>query len=70
MAIIGGADIFRAAMPDADRIYLTLVHGDPAGDVRMALPDPQQWQETAREPMPQTPGDQFPADFLVLDRKL
>ncbi len=69
VAIIGGADIFRAAMPDTARIYLTLVHGDPDGDLRMALPDPQQWREIAREPMPQTPGDQFPADFIVLDRK-
>jgi dihydrofolate reductase len=67
--IIGGADIFRAAMADADRIYLTLVRGRPAGDVRMTLPDPQEWQEIAREPMPQTGQDQYPADFIVLDRK-
>jgi len=68
--IIGGADIFRAAMADTDRIYLTLVHGDPAGDIRIALPDPQEWREISREPMPQTAQDQFPADFIVLDRKL
>jgi hypothetical protein len=35
----------------------------------MPLPDPQTWQETAREPMPQTGQDQYPADFIVLDRK-
>ncbi len=27
------------------------------------------WRETAREAMPQGPGDQYPADFIVLDRK-
>jgi dihydrofolate reductase len=67
--IIGGADIFAATMPDTERIYLTLVHGAPAGDIRIALPDPRDWQETAREAMPRTPQDQFPADFIVLDRK-
>jgi dihydrofolate reductase len=69
IAIIGGADIFRAAIADADRIYLTLVRGRPAGDVRMPLPDPQAWQETSREPMSQAGQDQYPADFIVLDRK-
>ena len=67
--IIGGADIFSAAMPDTERIYLTLVHGSPAGDILFALPDPQHWREICREPMPQVAQDQFPADFIVLDRK-
>jgi dihydrofolate reductase len=67
--VIGGADIFASAMEDADRIYLTLVHGKPEGDVRIALPEPSHWQEIAREPMLQSPQDQFPADFIVLDRK-
>lgn len=30
--IIGGAEIFRSAWPSADRIYLTLVHGNFDGD--------------------------------------
>ena len=30
--IIGGGEIFRAALPSADRIYLTLVHGTFDGD--------------------------------------
>jgi len=67
--IIGGADIFRAAMAEADRIYLTVVRGSPAGDVRMAIPGPPAWRETLRAPMLQTDQDQFPADFIVLDRK-
>jgi dihydrofolate reductase len=67
--IIGGEDIFRAGLAHADRIYLTLVHGTPAGDTRFDVPDPRTWRETAREPMPQGAGDQYPADFIVLDRQ-
>jgi len=68
--IIGGADVFAAALPHADRIYLTLVHGSPVGDIRLPPFDPRVWGETAREPMQQGARDQFPADFIVLDRKI
>jgi len=69
VVVIGGAEIFRATLAAADRIYLTLVRGRPAGDTRLDAFDPAEWTETAREPMPQGPGDQYPADFIVLDRK-
>jgi len=67
--IVGGAEIFRRALAHADRIYLTLVHATPAGDTRFDPPDPRTWRETAREPMVQAASDQFPADFIVLDRQ-
>jgi len=68
--VIGGADVFRAALPHASRIYLTLVHATPAGDVRLPPFDPKVWEETAREPMQQAARDEFAADFIVLDRKI
>ena len=67
--VVGGEEIFRVALPWAERIYLTLVHAAPAGDTRFDTPDPLMWRETAREPMPQAAADQFPADFIVLDRQ-
>jgi len=69
VVIIGGAEIFRATLAEADRIYLTLVRGSPAGDTHLEAFDLAIWAETAREPMVQGQGDQYPADFLVLDRK-
>jgi len=30
--VIGGGEIFRLALPRADRLYLTLVHAKPEGD--------------------------------------
>lgn len=70
VAVIGGEEVFRLALPQASRIYLTLVHGSPQGDTRFDLPDAKTWRETAREPMPQGAGDQFPADFVVLERQV
>jgi dihydrofolate reductase len=69
VAIIGGAEVFGAALPLADRIYLTLVKGTPDGETRLAQFDPETWQETAREVMAKGPRDQYCADFIVLDRK-
>jgi dihydrofolate reductase len=69
VVVIGGAEIFRASLAAADRIYLTLVRGSPPGDTYLATFDPAVWSETAREPMPQAGNDQYPADFIVLDRQ-
>ena len=63
VAIIGGAEIFRAALPLTQRIYLTLVRGRPEGDIVLEPFDPAVWREASREPMQQTADDQFPADF-------
>ena len=69
VTVIGGAEIFRAgARPRAANLP-HLVHAAPAGDTRFDTPDPRAWRETAREPMPQGAADQFPADFIVLDRQ-
>jgi dihydrofolate reductase len=67
--IIGGEEIFRTALAHTQRIYLTLVHATPAGDTRFEVPGGPAWRETAREPMPQGPNDQYAADFIVLDRQ-
>jgi dihydrofolate reductase len=68
IAIIGGADVFRAALPLADRIYLTAVAASPPGDTRFSLAQ-EAWQECAREPMARGPNDEYAAEFIVLDRK-
>ena len=68
IAVIGGAEIFRAALPFADRIYLTVVKACPEGDTVLEPFDAVLWRETSREALPQSANDQFAADFVVLDR--
>ena len=68
IAVIGGADIYREAMSQAKRIYLTEVHADFGGDVRMPSFDPGLWDETAREDHAAESGT--PAfSFVTLDRR-
>jgi dihydrofolate reductase len=42
--VIGGGELYRAAIPLADRIYLTVVDAEPAGDTQMPAFDPEQWR--------------------------
>jgi dihydrofolate reductase len=46
--VIGGAEVFRAALPYAQRIYLTEVHAAPAGDAHLEAFDPKVWREVSR----------------------
>ena len=46
--VIGGAALFEEALPRADRLVLTRVHRDYAGDVHLN-PDLSAWCETARD---------------------
>ena len=47
--VIGGEDVFREVLPQADRIYLTEVHASPEADTWFPELDPSAWREVSRE---------------------
>ena len=47
--IIGGADVYRQALPLAQRIYLTRVHADVQGDAGFPQLNMNEWRETSHE---------------------
>jgi len=49
IAVIGGADIYRQVMDRADRLVLTRVHLQPAGDTVFPVIDLQRWKELDRQ---------------------
>ena len=68
VSIIGGADIFALFLPLADRVELTEVLEDIAGDT--SWPDPRHsgsWREVACEPHPAEEG-RPPFRFITLER--
>jgi dihydrofolate reductase len=65
--IIGGADIYAAALPRADVIYLTQVHCDFAGDTQLAAFRPEDWQ--AAEAENRTTPDGLAYSFVRLSRR-
>ena len=60
--VIGGAQLYNAVLPKADRIMLTEVNLAPEGDARLAL-DLASWREVSREHVER--GEKDDADFVV-----
>lgn len=48
--IIGGGDIYRQAMPLADKLYITHVDLSPQGDTTFPDISSDEWREVLREP--------------------
>ena len=48
ICVIGGAELFKAAMPHASRIYLTRILADVSGDTFMPELSASEWREVAR----------------------
>ena len=42
--VIGGGELYRAAMPLADRLYLTVVDAEPTGDTQMPTFNTAEWR--------------------------
>lgn len=67
--VIGGQQIYEAAMPEADRIYLTRVHAH-IGSGHAHFPDMrfEEWQETSREDHAADEKHVFPFSYLTYER--
>lgn len=61
--VAGGAEIYRAAMPAARRLYITHVALAPAGDARFPAIDPGIWR--LAEELDVRRGERDSADFRV-----
>jgi dihydrofolate reductase len=66
--VIGGAEIYRAFLGQARRIYLTEVHGPVAGDTFFPDWSRAEWVEQSRENHPAT-LDAPAYSFVLLERR-
>jgi dihydrofolate reductase len=66
--IIGGAELYRQTLADADRLYLTLVRAKPEGDAWFPMIEPQQWHEIQRESHKADKSNEYDYEFVVLER--
>lgn len=65
--VIGGEQIYRAAIEKADRLYITRVEAEVAGDAFFPEYDEGTWREIKRQ-QPEQQGD-TPYFFQVLERR-
>jgi dihydrofolate reductase len=74
--VAGGGEIYRGALPFADRLFVTHI-GDPPGETARALPgdtlfpewDRAEWVETDHLHRPADAANPRPLDFCVYERR-
>ena len=66
--VIGGAEIYANALPLAERIYLTRIHADYAGDTFFPSLAQEQWREASRGAALASEPVQPAYEFVVLAR--
>ena len=65
----GGGEIYREALPLAERLYLTEVAAEPSGDTLFPEISSADWAEASREPLPPSEGDTAAAAHVVYARR-
>lgn len=66
--VVGGAALYADVLPRAQRIYLTEVNADLAGDTFFPPFNREQWGEVSRESHSADDRNEFDYSFIVLDR--
>lgn len=68
--IIGGSGVYRLALPYANRLYISEIHGQIDGDTRFPEFDKAEWRETARQFVPRGNDAKATHDcsFVTYDR--
>lgn len=66
--VIGGAEVYRATIDRAERLYITEVYADIDGDAYFPVIDPTEWREVSRESHFHDEKNQYDYDFVVYER--
>ena len=69
IAVVGGAEIYRLALPETTWLLLTEVHAEPVGEVLFPPFDAADFRETFRERHEAGEGDDHPFTFVDLLRR-
>jgi len=69
LVVIGGATIYAAALPLAQRLYVTEVHADVEGDTWFPPVDRADWQEIQREELPASEDNPYAYAFVCFERR-
>ena len=64
VVVAGGGELYRQLLDHCDRMYVTEVDLEPAGDTLFPLIDPLQWREARREAHAAGPGDEAAFNFV------
>ena len=66
--VIGGEQIYKAAIPQATRLYLTKVHGEVEGDASFTGFDESEWALKTQEKHPASGSNPHDYSFCVYEK--
>ena len=69
LMVIGGASLYEHFLPEADRIYLTQIEKEFAGDTFFPPFSPEDWRIAESTRVTDDPDVDFSYRFLVLERE-
>lgn len=67
--VVGGATIYKAALPLAKRLYLTLVHASITADAFFPELDEGEWIEFQHIDFPADEKNQYPTTYQILNKR-
>ena len=67
--IIGGAGLYKEALPLAERFYLTRVHAEVEGDIFLAEFNEDEWEEVSREYFRKSETNPYDYTICLLQRQ-
>jgi dihydrofolate reductase len=67
--VIGGAELFREALPLADRLHLTVVDAEPAGDTFMPDLDLNGWEQITEQRYAPDDRHAYSYTYAVYERR-
>lgn len=67
--VIGGGQVFRSTIGMADRLFITLVHGDFSGDVFFPEFSENEWREISRTRRESDEKNPYSMDWIVYERR-
>lgn len=69
ICVVGGGEIYRQAMPLADRLHVTHVLAAPDGDAHFPEIDPATWRLVSSEDVPAGDRDSHATRYAVYERR-
>ncbi len=67
--IIGGAEIYKLSLPEANRLYLTEINAEIDGDTFFPEVNKSEWEEVSRKHHDKDEKHLFDFDFVIYDKK-
>lgn len=67
--VIGGGELYAQAISYAERLYISALDVEVAGDTRFPEIDPEVWRETERAHHPAGPKDDASFDAIIFERR-